>query len=82
MRFLNGGFVEQKAAAMHYRQSQNIAALYAEWEAQWGWLGLKEGLRYEHTWQKSRYLKGEGSKFSLHYGDLRLSIDRCTAKYV
>ena len=79
MRFLNGGFVEQKAAAMHYRQSQNIAALYAEWEAQWGWLGLKEGLRYEHTWQKSRYLKGEGSKFSLHYGDLVPSVS-LTAK--
>lgn len=74
MRFLNGSFVEQKAAAMHYRQYQNIAALYAEWEAQWGWLGLKEGLRYEHTWQKSRYLKGEGSKFSLHYGDLVPSV--------
>lgn len=65
MRFLNGGFVEQKAAAMHYRQSQNIAALYAEWEAQWGWLGLKEGLRYEHTWQKSRYLKGVNSRFTM-----------------
>lgn len=79
MRFLNGGFVEQKAATMHYRQYQNIAALYAEWEAQWGWLGLKEGLRYEHTWQKSRYLKGEGSKFSLHYGDLVPSVS-LTAK--
>ena len=39
----------------------------------------KEGLRYEHTWQKSRYLKGEGSKFSLHYGDLVPSVS-LTAK--
>lgn len=71
---VNGQYAENAKGSVHYRQHQYIAALYAEWDARWGWLGVKNGLRYEHTWQNSRYLKGDGSEFSLHYGDLVPSV--------
>lgn len=69
-----GSFAEDEDGSLHYKQHQYIAAIYAEWDGKWGWFGIKPGLRYEHTWQSSRYLKGEGSDFSLDYGAVVPSV--------
>lgn len=69
-----GSFKEDEDGSVHYKQNQFIAALYAEWDGKFGWLGVKPGLRYEHTWQSSRYIKGDGSDFSLNYGALVPSV--------
>jgi len=74
MWLADGNWQEHTEGSVHYRQHQYITALYAEWEARWGWFGLKNGYRYEHTWQDSRYLRGQGSDFSLDYGDLVPSL--------
>ena len=54
--------------AVHYRQRQGIVALYGEYEATFGWLNVKPGVRYEHTWQKPRHLLGNQHDYQLDYG--------------
>ncbi|WP_081835032.1 MULTISPECIES: TonB-dependent receptor domain-containing protein [unclassified Bacteroides] len=54
--------------AVHYRQRQGIVALYGEYEATFGWLNVKPGVRYEHTWQKTRHLLGNQHDYQLDYG--------------
>lgn len=44
-------------------------ALYGEYDATFVWLSLKPGLRYEYTWQKTKYLSA-GSDFNIKYGTL------------
>jgi len=65
-----GSFIEDKTGSINYIQKLCIAAVYAEFEVKWGSFNIKNGYRYEHTWQSSRYLLGEGSDFHLDYGDL------------
>lgn len=74
LEVVEGSFIEDASRSIHFRQHQYIAAAYAEWDARWGWFGMKNGLRYEHTWQDSRYLKGEGSDFKVNYGALVPSV--------
>ena len=59
---------------MEYQHDNDIAAAYAEYEARMGIVGAKAGLRYEHTFQKVRYLQGAGSDFSNDYGNLVPSL--------
>ena len=57
-----------------YLHTNNIAASYAEYEGNFGVVSGKAGLRYEHTWQKVEYKKGEGSDYSTDYGNLVPSL--------
>lgn len=68
-------FAELHDANVCFRQNQYIAALYTEWQTKWNIISMKNGLRYEHTWQRSKYLKGNGSSFSLNYGSLVPSVN-------
>ncbi len=56
--------------SMDYEHRNNIAAAYAEYEAKWGMMGAKAGLRYEHTWQDIEYHLGHGQDFKKDYGNL------------
>jgi hypothetical protein len=51
-----------------FSQHQDIMALYAESEIEHNWLSAKMGLRYEYTWQKSRFFDASAKNFNLHYG--------------
>ena len=53
-----------------YRYTNNIGAVYAEYDGHWGNWGTKAGLRYEHTWQDVEYRLGDGHDFSTDYGTL------------
>lgn len=55
---------------LDYRYTNNILAGYIEYEGNYGKLGVKGGLRYEHTWQDVHYKKGEGEDFKKNYGQL------------
>ena len=57
-------------SGMDYEYRNTILAGYGEYEAKWGNLGAKAGLRYEHTWQDVEYHEGQGTDFSKDYGTL------------
>lgn len=63
-------YIESADESVNYRENQYIVALYEEWNATWNSFNLKGGLRYEYTWQKSIQIKGDGSNFTIDYGDL------------
>ena len=62
------------AEEVEYRHTNDIAAAYAEYEARAGKLGVKAGLRYEHTWQDVDFISGAGDDFRLDYGNLVPSL--------
>ena len=66
--YLQDVFSENQS--MDYLYKNSILAGYAEYEAKWGQVGAKGGLRYEHTWQDVEYRLGNGQDFSRNYGSL------------
>ena len=62
--------VYNRDMSMDYEHSNNIGALYAEYEGKWGMLGAKAGMRYERTWQDIKYHLGNGQDFKNDYGTL------------
>ena len=62
--------VYNRDMSMDYEHSNNIGALYAEYEGKWGMFGAKAGLRYERTWQDIKYHLGNGQDFKNDYGTL------------
>ena len=69
-RFVQHADQQSQSSFVEYQHDNDIAAAYAEYEARMGIVGAKAGLRYEHTFQKVRYLQGAGSDFSNDYGNL------------
>lgn len=63
-------YTPQESSDIDYRHLNDILAGYAQASLKLKRLSLKAGLRYEHTWQKVSYLKGEGNDYSLDYGNL------------
>lgn len=63
-------FVNSGAGDMNYDYYNRIGAAYLEYSGNFGSLGVKGGLRYEQTWQDVTYAKGQGTDFSLQYGNL------------
>lgn len=63
-------FLPTEAGSLKYQFRNRIAAVYAEYAGNYGPLGIKGGVRYEHTWQDVRYLVGLGDDFRLRYGNL------------
>ena len=53
-----------------YEYKNSILAGYGEYVGNWNKLGVKAGLRYEHTWQDVKYHLGNGEDFSTNYGSL------------
>lgn len=66
----DGEFAYDPAGSLDYEHRSHILAGYAEYDGKFGRLGFKGGLRYEHTWQDVAYRTGNGSNFSLRYGNL------------
>ena len=63
-------WIYREDASMRYRHLNDIAAGYAEYAGTFGKIGTKAGLRYEHTWQRVKYLLGHGDNFHTDYGNL------------
>ena len=63
-------WIYREDASMRYRHLNDIAAGYAEYAGTFGKIGTKAGLRYEHTWQRVKYLLGQGENFHTDYGNL------------
>jgi hypothetical protein len=59
-----------ETSSLDYKHTNDILAGYAEMTAKIKAWSLKGGLRYEHTWQKVKYLAGIGQNFDLNYGNL------------
>lgn len=53
-----------------FQNRQQIGAAYAEYNGSFGKFSTREGLRYEHTWEKIEYSLGKGDKYSKNYGTL------------
>ena len=62
--------VYDERSSMDYLFKNTILAGYAEYAGQFGKVGTKAGLRYEHTWQNVEYRLGQGQDFSTNYGSL------------
>ena len=53
-----------------YEYKNSILAGYGEYAGSFNKLGVKAGLRYEHTWQDVEYHLGNGEDFKKNYGSL------------
>ena len=53
-----------------YEYKNSILAGYGEYAGTFNKLGVKAGLRYEHTWQNVEYHLGNGEDFKKNYGSL------------
>ena len=62
--------IYNEAASMNYKHLNDILAGYAEYAGTFGKFGTKAGVRYEHTWQRVKYLLGNGTDFHTNYGNL------------
>ena len=71
----DGSYVYSESNSLNYKHDNSILAGYAEYDGKWGKMGLKGGLRYEHTWQNVKYAAGQGENFSLDYGNLVPSVN-------
>ena len=77
---LNGGLkysAEQNKSDV-FCQHLDIMSFYTESEIEHNWLSAKLGLRYEYTWQKSRFFNSPEKNFNSHYGILAPSASITT----
>lgn len=63
-------FVADPVGSLEYDFYNNIISAYAEYDAKFGPVGFKTGVRYEHTLQKVAYSEGDGEGFRMNYGNL------------
>lgn len=63
-------YVYVPEGGVDYDFYNNIGALYAEYDGKFGPVGMKAGVRYEHTWQNVTYVQGQGRDFNLNYGNI------------
>lgn len=61
-------YISSPAGSLAFDYFNNIGAAYAEYSGQFAKVGLKAGLRYEHTWQSMS--EDAGQNFSISYGNL------------
>ena len=62
--------VYDPSSSSDYEYKNSILAGYGEYAGNWNKLGVKAGLRYEHTWQDVEYHLGNGEDFKKNYGNL------------
>lgn len=51
----HGAMVEQEQLTSQYEQGQNILAAYSDYQLKWKQMGLRAGVRYEHTFMNVKY---------------------------
>ena len=65
----SGDWVKDDAGSVEFNHLNGILGAYGEYSlSREKWSG-KAGLRYEHTFQKVKYLSGNGTDFDLDYGN-------------
>ena len=62
--------VYDPTSSSDYEYKNSILAGYGEYAGNFNKLGVKAGLRYEHTWQDVEYHLGNGEDFKKTYGNL------------
>lgn len=65
-----GDLTEQPASETDMTQLQDVAAVYASYTGTYGNLGVKGGLRYEHTRMGNRYHTGDMTDFTRNLDDV------------
>ena len=62
--------VYDPCSSSDYEYKNSILAGYGEYAGNFNKVGVKAGLRYEHTWQDVEYHLGNGEDFTKNYGSL------------
>ena len=62
--------VYDPSSSSEYEYQSSILAGYGEYAGNFNKIGIKAGLRYEHTWQDVAYHLGNGDNFKKNYGSL------------
>lgn len=62
--------VYDPSTSSDYEYKNSILAGYGEYAGTFNKLGVKAGVRYEHTWQDVEYHLGNGEDFKKNYGSL------------
>jgi hypothetical protein len=62
--------VYDPSTSSDYEYKNSILAGYGEYAGTFNKLGVKAGVRYEHTWQNVEYHLGNGEDFKKNYGSL------------
>ncbi len=62
--------VYDPSSSSEYEYQSSILAGYGEYAGNFNKIGIKAGLRYEHTWQDVAYHLGNGDDFKKNYGSL------------
>ena len=62
--------VYDPSSSSDYEYKNSILAGYGEYSGTFNKLGVKAGVRYEHTWQDVEYHLGNGEDFKKNYGSL------------
>ena len=62
--------VYDPSSSSDYEYKNSILAGYGEYAGTFNKLGVKAGVRYEHTWQDVEYHLGNGEDFKKNYGSL------------
>jgi hypothetical protein len=62
--------VYDPTTSSEYEYKNSILAGYGEYAGTFNKLGVKAGVRYEHTWQDVEYHLGNGEDFKKNYGSL------------
>ena len=62
--------VYDPSSSSDYEYKNSILAGYGEYAGNFNKVGVKAGVRYEHTWQDVEYHLGNGEDFKKNYGSL------------
>ena len=62
--------VYDPSTSSDYEYKNSILAGYGEYAGTFNKVGVKAGVRYEHTWQNVEYHLGNGEDFKKNYGSL------------
>ena len=66
----SGNDNSSESEEVDYRHNSDIAAAYGSYSLRTGKLGMKAGVRYEHTHQTVRFLAGNSTDFSMNYNNV------------
>lgn len=66
----DGTMQEDLNQSTHFDQGQNIWAAYADYQLKWRKLGVKAGVRYEHSRMDVEYLLKPEQNFEAHFNDI------------
>lgn len=70
-----GVMVENSQLSSQYDQGQNILAAYADYQLKWKQVGLRAGMRYEHTFMNVEYALQPERNFQAGFNDWVPSVN-------